>query len=90
MITDEDIACMVSDLFEEKSNPFYGFILDMVRMYKKMSPASRKEVEKLVPKLINNTENEGMTIFQHKEMFTTLTTFMEKFWKIYVSELLCS
>ena len=76
MITDEDIACLVSDLFEEKSNPFYGFILDMVRMYKKMSPASRKEVEKLVPKLINNTENEGMTIFQHKEMFTTLTTFV--------------
>lgn len=71
MITDEDIACMVSDLFEEKSNPFYGFILDMVRMYKKMSPASRKEVEKLVPKLVDNDENEETIILQHKELLTT-------------------
>lgn len=71
MITDEDIACIVSDLFEEKSNPFYGFILDMVRMYQEMSPTSRKEVEKLVPKLVDNDENEETIILQHKELLTT-------------------
>ena len=39
---EEEIATLVSDVLEEgKENPFYGIILEIIRTYNELSPASQ-------------------------------------------------
>ena len=52
---DEEIAGIVSDLLEEgKDNAFYSVILEIVKTYSELSPASRKVLMEAAEKLADN------------------------------------
>ena len=52
---DEEIAGIVSDLLEEgKDNAFYGMILEIVKTYNELSPASQKVLTEAAEKLADN------------------------------------
>lgn len=52
---DEEIAGIVSDLLEEgKDNAFYGIILEIVKTYNELSPASQKVLTEAAEKLADN------------------------------------
>lgn len=52
---DEEIAGIVSDLLEEgKDNAFYSVILEIVKTYNELSPASQKVLMEAAEKLADN------------------------------------
>ena len=52
---DEEIAGIVSDLLEEgKDNAFYSIILEIVKTYSELSPASQKVLMEAAEKLADN------------------------------------
>ena len=52
---DEEIAGIVSDLLEEgKDNAFYSVILEIVKTYSELSPASQKVLTEAAEKLADN------------------------------------
>ena len=52
---DEEIAGIVSDLLEEgKDNAFYSIILEIVKTYSELSPASQKVLIEAAEKLADN------------------------------------
>ena len=52
---EEEIAILVSDLLEEgKDNPFYGIILEIIRTYNELSPASQAVLREASQKLVEN------------------------------------
>ena len=52
---DEEIAGIVSDLLEEgKDNAFYSIILEIVKTYSEISPASQKVLMEAAEKLADN------------------------------------
>lgn len=52
---DEEIAGIVSDLLEEgKDNAFYGMILEIIKTYSELSPASQKVLTEAAEKLADN------------------------------------
>ena len=56
---DEEIADLVSDVLEDgKSNPFYGSILEIVRTYNELSPASQEVIKDFSKKLVENIKKE--------------------------------
>ena len=56
---DEEIADLVSDMLEDgKSNPFYGIILEIVRTYNELSPASQEVIKDFSKKLVENMKKE--------------------------------
>ena len=56
---DEEIADLVSDVLEDgKNNPFYGIILEIVRTYNELSPASQEVMKDFSKKLIENIKKE--------------------------------
>lgn len=56
---DEEIADLVSDVLEDgKSNPFYGIILEIVRTYNELSPASQEVIKDFSKKLVENIKKE--------------------------------
>ena len=56
---DEEIADLVSDVLEDgKSNPFYGIILEIVRTYNELSPASQEVMKDFSKKLVENMKKE--------------------------------
>ena len=51
----EEIATLVSDVLEEgKDNPFYGIILEIIRTYNELSPASQAVLREASQKLVEN------------------------------------
>lgn len=56
---DEEIASLVSDVLEDgKNNPFYGIILDIMRTYNELSPASQEVMKEFSEKLVANMKKE--------------------------------
>lgn len=56
---DEEIADLVSDVLEDgKNNPFYGIILEIVRTYNELSPASQEVMKDFSKKLVENIKKE--------------------------------
>lgn len=56
---DEEIADLVSDVLEDgKNNPFYGIILEIVRTYNELSPASQEVMKEFSKKLVENIKKE--------------------------------
>lgn len=56
---DEEIADLVSDVLEDgKNNPFYGIILEIVRTYNELSPASQEVIKDFSKKLVENIKKE--------------------------------
>ena len=52
---EEEIATLVSDVLEEgKENPFYGIILEIIRTYNELSPASQAVLREASQKLVEN------------------------------------
>lgn len=52
---EEEIATLVSDVLEEgKDNPFYGIILEIIRTYNELSPASQAVLREASQKLVEN------------------------------------
>lgn len=52
---EEEIATLVSDLLEDgKANPFYGIILEIIRTYNELSPASQAVLREASQKLVEN------------------------------------
>lgn len=52
---EEEIAALVSDVLEEgKENPFYGIILEIIRTYNELSPASQAVLREASQKLVEN------------------------------------
>ena len=52
---EEEIATVVSDVLEEgKENPFYGIILEIIRTYNELSPASQAVLREASQKLVEN------------------------------------
>lgn len=52
---EEEIASLVSDVLEDgKENPFYGIILEIIRTYNKLSPASQAVLREASQKLVEN------------------------------------
>lgn len=52
---EEEIATLVSDVLEEgKDNPFYGIILEIIRTYNELSPASQTVLREASQKLVEN------------------------------------
>lgn len=52
---EEEIATLVSDVLEEgKENPFYGIILEIIRTYTELSPASQAVLREASQKLVEN------------------------------------
>ena len=52
---EEEIAALVSDLLEDgKANPFYGIILEIIRTYNELSPASQAVLREASQKLVEN------------------------------------
>lgn len=52
---EEEIATLVSDVLEDgKENPFYGIILEIIRTYNKLSPASQAVLREASQKLVEN------------------------------------
>ena len=50
---EEEIATLVSDVLEEgKENPFYGIILEIIRTYNELSPASQAVLREASQKLV--------------------------------------
>lgn len=56
---DEEVADLVSDVLEDgKSNPFYRIILEIVRTYNELSPASQEVMREFSKKLVENIKKE--------------------------------
>ncbi len=56
---DEEIADLVSDVLEDgKNNSFYGIILEIVRTYNELSPASQEVMKDFSKKLVENIKKE--------------------------------
>lgn len=56
---DEEVADLVSDVLEDgKNNPFYGIILEIVRTYNELSPASQEVMKEFSKKLVENIKKE--------------------------------
>lgn len=52
---EEEIATLVSDVLEDgKDNPFYGIILEIIRTYNELSPASQAVLREASQKLVEN------------------------------------
>ena len=52
---EEEIAILVSGLLEDgKSDPFYGVILEIIRTYNELSPASQEALRQASRKLVEN------------------------------------
>ena len=52
---EEEIADLVGELLEDgKTNPFYGIILEIVRTYNELSPASQEALRLASQKLVEN------------------------------------
>lgn len=52
---EEEIATLVSDVLEEgKESPFYGIILEIIRTYNELSPASQAVLREASQKLVEN------------------------------------
>lgn len=52
---EEEIATLVSDVLEDgKDNPFYGIILEIIRTYNELSPASQSVLREASQKLVEN------------------------------------
>lgn len=52
---EEEIASLVSDVLEDgKENPFYGIILEIIRTYNELSPASQAVLREASQKLVEN------------------------------------
>ena len=52
---EEEIAALVGDVLEDgKSNPFYGIILEIIRTYNELSPASQSVLREASQKLVEN------------------------------------
>jgi transcriptional regulator with XRE-family HTH domain len=57
---EEEIATLVSDVLEEgKDNPFYGIILEIIRTYNELSPASQAVLREASQKLVENLSRVG-------------------------------
>lgn len=57
---EEEIATLVSDVLEEgKENPFYGIILEIIRTYNELSPASQAVLREASQKLVENLSRVG-------------------------------
>lgn len=52
---EEEIATLVSDVLEDgRENPFYGIILEIIRTYNELSPASQAVLREASQKLVEN------------------------------------
>ena len=52
---EEEVASLVSNLLEDgRDNPFFGIILEIVRTYNELSPASQKVLQEASKKLVEN------------------------------------
>lgn len=67
---DEEIADLVSDVLEDgKNNPFYGIILEIVRTYNELSPASQEVIKDFSKKLVENIKKRTNVPFSSRDVF---------------------
>lgn len=52
---DEEVADLVSDILEDgKNNAFYSIILEIIQIYKELSPSSQEALREFSRKLVEN------------------------------------
>lgn len=58
VIPEDEDAALVSELLEDPDNAFYRSVLNLVKTYKQVSPASQKVLEEFALKYLENEKNQ--------------------------------
>lgn len=58
VIPDDEDALLVSELLENPDNKFYRSVLNLIKTYKEVSPASQKVLDEFAEKYLENEKNQ--------------------------------
>ena len=58
VIPEDEDAALVSELLENPDNKFYRSVLNLIKTYKEVSPASQKVLDEFAEKYLENEKNQ--------------------------------